>query len=187
MSEPSIPWSETIRLSEVVRFTPADPLKRHLEPDDATRKRIAKALDLVSLDHLEADLSLTGWFDGARIEGRLSAKVTQTCGVTLEPFSSDLKARFAVTVVPPTSPHAVQQVEEDEIEIEFDPEAEDPPDVLEGDQIDLAAYVVEHLALEIDPFPRKPDAVFTPPENPGEISPFAVLKTLKTGDGSDRS
>jgi len=50
--------------------------------------------------------------------------------------------------------------------------------VLEGDVVDLAAYVVEHLALEIDPFPRKPGAVFTPPEPEEPPSPFAVLKGL---------
>ena len=51
--------------------------------------------------------------------------------------------------------------------------------MLEGDAIDVAAYVVEHLALEIDPFPRKPGAAFdySPPDK--EESPFAVLKNLK--------
>ena len=40
-------------------------------------------------------------------------------------------------------------------------------------------HVIEHLALEIDPFPRKPDAVFEPPATEEETSPFAVLKGLK--------
>jgi uncharacterized metal-binding protein YceD (DUF177 family) len=58
-------------------------------------------------------------------------------------------------------------------------DADDPPDVLEGDALDLGAYVVEHLTLEIDPFPRKPGAAFVPPEPEPEASPFAVLKGLK--------
>ena len=41
-------------------------------------------------------------------------------------------------------------------EVVLDPEGEDPPDLLDEDRIDLADYVVEHLALDIDPFPRKP-------------------------------
>jgi hypothetical protein len=43
----------------------------------------------------------------------------------------------------------------------------------------VAHYIVEHLALAIDPFPRKPGAEFefTPPAE--EESPFAVLKKLK--------
>ncbi len=66
----------------------------------------------------------------------------------------------------------------------LDPDGEDPADVLEGDQIDLAAYVVEHLALEIDPYPRKPDAVFEPPAAEPETSPFAVLLQLKPRDSA---
>jgi len=56
--------------------------------------------------------------------------------------------------------------------------------VLENDSIDLAAYVVEHLSLELDPFPRKPGAVFEPPAEEGSASPFAVLRKLK-GDDSN--
>ena len=46
--------------------------------------------------------------------------------------------------------------------------------------VDLAAYVVEHLALEIDPWPRKPGVVFEAPEGPAEPSPFDVLRELKS-------
>ena len=64
-------------------------------------------------------------------------------------------------------------------EVDYDPEAPDPPDVLHGEAIDVAGYVVEHLALEIDPFARKPGVEFeyTPPDE--EESPFAVLKKLQ--------
>jgi hypothetical protein len=49
--------------------------------------------------------------------------------------------------------------------------------------VDLAAYVVEHLALEIDPFPRSPGAEFEPPAALPESSPFDVLRALKDRDG----
>ena len=58
------------------------------------------------------------------------------------------------------------------------------PEPIEGDVIDLGGYLVEHLSLELDPFPRKPGAVFEQPPEPGEISPFAVLKGLRPTDGS---
>ena len=54
--------------------------------------------------------------------------------------------------------------------------------MLEDGEIDLGQYVVEHLALELDPFPRKPGAEFVQPPEPAEISPFAVLKALKPKD-----
>ncbi|WP_236627552.1 hypothetical protein [Caulobacter sp. B11] len=43
----------------------------------------------------------------------------------------------------------------------------------------MSGYVIEHLALELDPFPRKPGAVFVAPPEPVELSPFAALKRLK--------
>ncbi len=174
-------WPETIRLGDAVRFTAAAPLVRELEADSATRVRIARSLDLRSLESLTAELALSGWFDGLRIEGRWRAAATQTCGVSLEDFPVTLAGTFDLRAVPASSPHAVAV---DEPEIEVDLEADDPPDVLEGDVVDLGGYVVEHLALEIDPFPRKPGATFEPPEPTAEISPFAVLRQLKGSEPS---
>lgn len=178
MSSPEPLWPVTVRLGEVVRFTEAAPFNRHLEADEATRRRIAKALDLVRLDRLEADLDLSGWFDGVRIDGRWRADIVQTCGVSLEDFPTALSGEFTVRGAPEGSPHVLPA----ESEVEIDIDAEDPPDVLESDVIDLGGYVVEHLALEIDPFPRKPGAVFEPPEPLPETSPFAALLKLKRGD-----
>jgi hypothetical protein len=45
--------------------------------------------------------------------------------------------------------------------------------------------LVEHLALDLDPFPRKPGAVFEPPPPEGPESPFAVLRVLKPGGGQE--
>ena len=174
MSAPSL-WPETVRLAEAARHSRREPLRRHLVADEPVRRAIAKALDLERLDSLSADLKLCGWFDGVAIEGRFEARVVQICGVSLEPFESALVGEFSVHAVPPGSPHAPAP----DAEVVVDLDAEDPPDVLEGDAVDLGAYVVEHLALEIDPFPRKPGVEFTPPEPEPESSPFAVLKGLK--------
>jgi hypothetical protein len=169
------PWPVIVRLAEVARFTDAAPLSRHLEADEAARRAIAEALDLVRLDRLEADLDLSSWLDGVRIDGRWRADIVQTCGVSLDEFATSLSGEFTVRAVPVGSPHAPPP----EAEVEIDLDAEDPPDVLESDTIDLGGYVVEHLALEIDPFPRKPGAVFEPPGAEPEASPFAALLKLK--------
>lgn len=170
MNPDSPPWSHPVRLPEPGRA----PVTRRLAADDEARARIARALDLVALHELTAETALSPWLDGAELKARWSAEIEQTCGVTLDPFRSRLEGEFDVKLLPAGSRHAPRDAEE----IAVDPEAEDPPDVLEGDTIDLAAYVVEHLALEIDPFPRKPGAVFTPPEAEEPPSPFAVLKGL---------
>jgi hypothetical protein len=100
--------------------------------------------------------------------------------VTLEPFDSDLEGEVRVRALPEGSA-ALGGPDEAGGELDLDPEGDDPPDALEGDRIDLAAYVVEDLSLAIDPFPRKPGVEFEAPEQPGEPSPFAVLAKLKGG------
>lgn len=169
------PWSETLALHELAQ----GPVRRTLAAPEAARKRIARQLDLDDLASLEATVDVSPWLDGAEVRGRWHAAVLQTCGVTLEPLPSEPEGEFVVRVLPAGSPNAP---EEPTGEIAVDPEDEDPPDLLEGETIDLAAYVVEHLGLEIDPFPRKPGAVFTQPDEPGELSPFAVLRQLKPRD-----
>jgi len=146
-----------------------------LVADEAARKRIAKLLDLAELGELTASLTVTPWFDGAEIEGDWSAKLVQTCGVTLEPLPDAPSGHFIVRVVPHDSLHAPSS----ESEIDLDPDAPDPPDVLENDSVDLAAYVIEHLALEIDPFPRKPGVEFEPLKDDADLSPFAALRKLQ--------
>ncbi|THD71933.1 DUF177 domain-containing protein, partial [Phenylobacterium sp.] len=140
------------------------------------RARIARALDLVSLPSFTVHLTLKSWMDGVEITGRFDAVVEQTSAVSLENFQHPLSGEIELRAVPDGSPHA-QALEGGEID--YDPEAPDPPDILDGDTIDLAAYAIEHLALEIDPFARRPGEEFEF-QPPSELeSPFAVLRKLK--------
>ncbi|MDB5460058.1 MAG: hypothetical protein JWO72_1799, partial [Caulobacteraceae bacterium] len=141
--------------------------------------RIAKVLGLDALASLDADITVATWLDGVQISGVWRARVGQTCGVSLEPFETQLEGELQIRAVPQGS-QALAQADEDH-EVELDPEADDPPDVLMSDQIDLGAYVVEDLSLAIDPFPRKPGVDFEPPEATAEVSPFAILAKLKGG------
>jgi len=168
-------WTTPVRLHELGKGA----LKVVLEPDAAERAKVAHDVGLESLPALTAKLTVTPWMDGAEITGRFDAVVEQICAVSLDNFEQPLAGEIEVRVVPAGSPQAPVLTGG---ELEFDPDAPDPPDVLEGDAIDLAAYVVEHLALEIDPFARKPGVAFdyTPPDEPE--SPFAVLKKLKGGE-----
>jgi len=177
VAEPvNAPWPCEIPLAQVDRGA----VKLRLEPSAEQRKAIAKQLDLVSLEDLSAEVFLTSWLDGAEISGILRARVVQTCSATADDFESPIDARFDLRVLPANSRNAPQ--DEDSGDLGVDPDADDPPDVLEGETIDVSAYVVEHLALELDPFPRKPGAVFVQPPEPVELSPFAALKGLKSTD-----
>ncbi|WP_156467192.1 MULTISPECIES: DUF177 domain-containing protein [unclassified Phenylobacterium] len=164
-------WAKPVKLHELGR----GPVRLTLEPDAADRAAVAKQLGLRSLPSLSARVTVKPWLDGAEITGRFEAVVEQVCGVTLDPFEQALEGEIDVRVVPAGSPHAASP---DGGELELDPDAPDAPDVLETDAVDVAGYVVEHLALELDPFPRKPGATFDyqPPEE--ETSPFAALKKL---------
>lgn len=164
-------WSRRLPLHELAR----GPLKLRLEPDAAERAKLAHDLGLESLPALTATLSIRPWLDGAEIDGRFEGRVEQLCSVSLEPFEQPLSGEISVRVVPKGSPNAAP--DEDAA---VDPEAPDPPDMLEGDAIDLAAIVEEHMALEIDPFPRAPGAAFDYDPGPDETSPFAALKKLQT-------
>lgn len=168
-------WSHVIRLSELDRGA----VTAELEPDEGARAAIARRLGLESLPAFKGKVSAHKWLDGAAITGRFRARVEQVCSVSLDPFEQDVTGEFEVRVVPPGSPHAPA---DSAPEVALDLDAPDPPDVLAGEEIDLAAYLVEHLALEIDPFPRKPGATFDYTPDAPEESPFAVLKRLK-GEG----
>lgn len=175
MAQPKVSaWSEMVRLSEVGR----GPVRRSLSPQPSQRPAIARTIGVDALRSLVADVDVSPWLDGAEVRGRFTAEVTQTCGVTLDPLEQAVDGDFLVRVLPAGSPNLPSE------DAEIDLEADDPPDALEGEEIDLAAYVVEHLALEIDPFPRKQGVVFEAPQPQAEASPFAALKDLKLGDPS---
>lgn len=168
-------WTSPIRLHELGRGA----VRVRLEADAAERAKVAHDLGLESLPALSAELTVRPWLDGAEITGRFDAVVEQVCAVSLDNFEHPVAGEIEVRVVPPDSPQAPPAAGG---ELEFDPEAADPPDVLAGDAIDLAGYVVEHLALEIDPFARKPGAEFDYAPQADVESPFAVLKKLKGGE-----
>lgn len=165
-------WSVPVRLDQVGQGT-----RRKFAADEAQRQTIARDLNLASLDLLEAEVEVLPWGKDYEIKGRFHARAEQTCGVTLEALPVELSGAFSV-----------KASEQPEI-LESGPDAEvgldtpDPPDLIENGVIDLAQYVVEHFALELDPFPRKPGVEFEPPRSDAEPSPFAVLASLRKGMG----
>lgn len=169
-------WGRPVKLHELARGA----VRLRLEPDEAERGEIARRLGLKGLPALTAQVTVKAWLDGAEVSGRFDAVVEQICGVTLEPFEEPVSAEFDVRVVPADSPHAAPVGAG---EMELDPDSPDAPDVLESDAIDVAGYVEEHLALELDPFPRKPGVTFDYVAPIAEASPFAALQKLKDPKG----
>jgi len=145
--------------------------------DQELRDRICDELDVVSIEEVTAKGHAWPVGKGIELQFLLHARLTQTCVVTLEPMGSHVDEQVSLQYMPETSAPAVTEI------VEIDGE-DDPPEPLIGDLIDIGSAVLEHLALSIDPWPRRPDA-----ELPGEggddaedarRNPFAVLAKLKT-------
>jgi uncharacterized protein len=172
VTESAFAWSVPVQLADI----PDEGLERSIVAGEAERNAIAQAAGLRGLPGLEAYFRLTHVAGSAvRVEGRVSAQVVQTCVVTLEPVENTVDEAVEVLFAPPESAAPTARDAED------DGEGEDPPEPLIGDTIDLARIAVEFLVLGLDPYPRKPGAVFeavvTPPD-PAD-HPFAALGALK--------
>ena len=64
---------------------------------------------------------------------------------------------------------------------------EEPPEPLIDGTVDLGAIATEFLVLGIDPYPRKADVEFKPPQVAADAPhPFAGLEALKKSPGGGR-
>jgi hypothetical protein len=192
---PETPFSRPLAAVDI----PEDGLELTISADASERAALAEADDLVALGRLEAKLKVTrAGRGGLRVAGELIADVRQTCVVTLEEFDSRVVEPIDVSFAPeaaPAAPPATERMSrrrrEAEPEEPKEPRAsrhiadldEDAPDPLVDGRIDLGAIVAEFLALALDPYPRKPGALFAPPEEkveeekpPAKVSPFAGLR-----------
>lgn len=169
------PWSFPVSVADI----PETGLHVDVVADERARAAIAKTAGLTSLPRLQAgfDLSRQG-ADGLRLAGRVEATVVQNCVVTLEPIESRIDEAVDLAFMPegPAAADTAALLPVD---------AADPPEALRGGVIDLGAVATEFVLLGIDPYPRKPDAVFQSPvvEDPTS-HPFAALAALKKADNS---
>ena len=174
MSVAEHPWTKPVRLDEI----PEAGRRLRLAADEPVRAAVARAAGVRGLTRLVAVFDLTrAGRDAVRVVGRVAATVHQTCVVTLEPIENDVDEPVEVAFAAgrPDAPDAG--------EIEIIAGAPEPPEPLIDRVIDLGAIATEFLNLGIDPYPRKPGAVF---EAPADIdagpNPFAALEVLKRPD-----
>lgn len=156
-----------------------------VETTPAERAALAQAYGLVDVAALSARLSLVRRGATIMVTGKLKARVTQTCVVSLEPFETDLVEDVERDYAPEAQVLAAWE-ELARLEAANAPDPiPDPPDQIMDGKIDLGALVAESLALALDPYPRKPGVAFEAPNDPLEDrdeSPFAVLARLKEGN-----
>jgi uncharacterized metal-binding protein YceD (DUF177 family) len=144
------------------------------------RAAIARALDLRDCTAFRITCKIMPKPDDRyRVTGTLAAETTQRCVVTLDPVAGRIEETFDVEFWPQDRIPAPRGGELD---------LDDGPDIepLAGGTIPLGSIVFEYLASAVDPFPRKPDAVFEQDATTdakgagaGDDTPFAVLAQLK--------
>jgi hypothetical protein len=173
MTETQAPWSYRLARDEV----PEEGLHIDLVADETVRAALAQAAGLRALPRLAAsfDVTRTGK-DGLHVAGEVTSIVGQDCVVTLEPIDQNLLEPIDLTFVPGGIPGNAEAVAETSVA----GDETEPPEAMSGSAVDLGAIATEYFLLGIDPYPRKPGAVFEAPKagEPSE-NPFAALAALK--------
>jgi uncharacterized metal-binding protein YceD (DUF177 family) len=134
---------------------------------------LARRMNIPAIHSLTAEIRATPWRGGGmKIEGHLTADLEQVSVISLEAFRETVSIPLARYFLPPGA--VVENEDEDDAE------------PIQGGIIDLGEVVAETLALDLDPYPRKPGEAFAEhiedDSAPGEKpSPFAVLGRGKGG------
>jgi len=170
------PWRVPLAVEQI----PDTGLHRDLEADQATRAAVADVGGLREVLSVEASFDVTPMSGGRfQVAGHVRARIGQTCVVTLEEMETDIDEPIDLTFAPPEQiPEMSALVDEAG---ESDEETPDPPEPIENGVIDLGRVATDALYLAVDPYPRKPGAVFEPVVEAAdpEDHPFAALKALK--------
>jgi len=146
-----------------------------LVADEAECAAIAKRLDLISIERLEAHAVLA--FDGRemRVSGRIRAALEQSCIATGEPVPTRIDEPFELTFLPEPGGRPDDEVElgPDEMDVVFH----------DGAAIEFGQAVADTLALVLNPYPRGPNADAALKAagvlSEEQAGPFAVLARLK--------
>ena len=169
-------WSVPVRADDV----PEGGRHVELHADSRTREALARPAGLLDLARLDAIFDLTRQGRGGlRVTGTVSAAVRQACVVTLEPVDNEVEEAFDLVFVPGHEASGAAVSPDGTVDVSA-------PEPLISGIVDLGAIATEFLMLGIDPYPRKPGAVFTAPAAEGASDhPFAALAALQKSRRDD--
>jgi hypothetical protein len=175
----SDPWRVPVAVAQI----PETGLHLDIEASPSERVQMAKVGDLREVLSANASLDVTPMSGGRfHVGGRVRARIGQTCVVTLDPIENDIDEEIDLIFAPPEQIPELSALVDDAAE--SDVEIPDPPEPIENGMIDLGRLTTDALYLGVDPYPRRPDAVFEPPVEAADPDshPFAALKVLKVDD-----
>lgn len=159
---------EFFRPLSVARLPP-NGLTETLEAKPDERAALALRFDLMEIKSLKAQLAVHPSSQGVMVSGKMQAEITQRCVVSLEPLPARIDLDIATHFIPAERHHEGAGPAED---------IEDECEIFEGGKIDLGEMVAQHLGVNLDPYPRKPNAKLAKTEFGAKIEkpkPFATL------------
>lgn len=131
----------------------------------------ARMLGVLSIESVIGSFTLAeGEAGDVDLSGDVVAHLTQRCVVTLEPIAQIVRERVEIRFVRGS---VAAMPDDQDVAHDVMP--------LEGDMIDLAAIVVETVALGLDPYPGAAFEAVVTDRDSGRESPFAALERLKSG------
>jgi Large ribosomal RNA subunit accumulation protein YceD len=172
----SDPWRVRVGVAQI----PDTGLHSEFEADQPTRAALAAIGGVREILSARASFDVMPKRDGRfHVEGRVQARIGQTCVVSLDPIESVIDEPIDLIFAPPEQIPVLSDLVDDAAESVAD--IGDPPEPIENGAIDLGRVATDALYLAIDPYPRRPDAVFEPPADVIDPAdhPFAALKALQ--------
>jgi hypothetical protein len=177
------PWRVPVTVLQI----PETGLHHEFEADLMERRAMAEIAGLREIASARASFDMTLKSGGrVHVTGHVVARVGQTCVVTLDPIDNEIDEPVDLMFAPPEQIRLSNLVDEG---AESETEIPDPPEPIINGVIDLGRVATDALFLAVDPYPRKPDAVFEPhveARDPRD-HPFAALGALRPGAKSEGS
>jgi uncharacterized metal-binding protein YceD (DUF177 family) len=166
MSADIFPISHPVRVEDI---SPSG-LDVRLAPSESERAALAKFLEIPAIPVLGAHFKLMRKSHRVNVDGEIVGEVIRTCVVSLDDFSMPIKEIISLVFDEKADPDA-----------ELSEEDADAPEPLINGVIDLGGILTEFVALGLDPYPKKPGAVFSfHDKGDVEVNPFAALSALKS-------
>jgi hypothetical protein len=171
MKQPIFEFSRPLLVDRIPNLGSND----RLAADEKECAAIAKRLGIPKVYSLTGFLKSLPWRGGGvKVSGPLNAEFDQISVVSLETFRSSLATEIERYFLPA---HKGTDASEEDV------------DIIDHGVIDLGEILTETMALELDPYPRKPGEVFQDIQEDvetGKVTPFTGLSRLIPPSGNDK-
>ena len=167
------PFSRVLRVSDI----PSSGRDIEATADAEEREVIAELIGAQQVERFGYQLRVApAGREAFSVTGAVSAKIVQTCVITLEPLPFDIEQEIDVRFM--VNRRSAQREDEP-----IDPHAPEIEELVD-DAMDLGQLACEHLVIAIDPYPKQAGQHFKW-EGDDDVSeaaaegPFAELKRFK--------